>query len=70
MEETQRDFIHDYEFIDLYVSLGVDGTESKEQQDEFNFRLMKILDRIENNMDKKTYLSRSRSHRYHDDKRK
>jgi hypothetical protein len=31
MEEAQRDFIHDDEFKDLYVSLGVDGIESKEE---------------------------------------
>jgi hypothetical protein len=31
MEKVQRTYTHDDEFGDLYVGLGVDGTESKEE---------------------------------------
>jgi hypothetical protein len=42
---------------------------SKEQQDDFNIKLMQSLDIIKKKMDKETNTSRSRSHRYHDEKR-
>jgi hypothetical protein len=43
---------------------------AKAQQDEFNAKLMKSVDKIEKKMDKEINLSRSRSHRSHDDKRR
>jgi hypothetical protein len=36
---------------------------AKEKKDDFNFKLMKILERIEKKMDKEIESSRSRSHR-------
>jgi hypothetical protein len=84
----------------LYVGLGVDGIESKEEhinlvetikglqkdvqiykfdnerlmkskekQDGFNIKLMQILDRIENKMDKKIESSRSKSHMSHGERK-
>jgi hypothetical protein len=41
---------------------------SKEQQEDFNIKLMQILDRIEKNMGKETESSRSGSHRSHDER--
>ena len=35
---------------------------SKEQQEEFNMKLMKILEKIENNMDKESGSNKSGSH--------
>jgi hypothetical protein len=43
---------------------------AKEQQDDFNVKLMQSLDIIEKKMDKETESSRSRSHRSHDEKRR
>jgi hypothetical protein len=43
---------------------------AKEQQDDFNVKLMQSLDIIEKKMDKETETSRSRSHRSHDEKRR
>jgi hypothetical protein len=43
---------------------------AKEQQDEFNVKLMQSLDRIEKKMDKETKSIRSRSCRSHDEKRR
>jgi hypothetical protein len=40
----------------------------KEQQGVFNIKLLEILDRIKNKMDKGTELSKSKSHRSHDKK--
>jgi hypothetical protein len=42
---------------------------AKEQQYDFNNNLMKILEIIENKMDKKTESSRSRHHKSHDEGR-
>jgi hypothetical protein len=101
MEDVQRAFIHDDEFRYLYVDLGVDGAEpkeehsnsvetikglqkdaqsykvdnerlmrSKEQQDDFNVKLMQSLNRIEKKMDKETESSITRSHTPHDEERK
>jgi hypothetical protein len=42
---------------------------AKEKQDDFNAKLMKILDIIENKMDKEIVSSRSRICRSHDEKR-
>jgi hypothetical protein len=41
---------------------------AKEQQDEFNVKLIQSLDKIENKMDKETESSRSRSHMSHEEK--
>jgi hypothetical protein len=43
---------------------------TKEKQYDFNVKLMQILDIIENKMDKEIESSRSRSHRFHDEKRR
>jgi hypothetical protein len=43
---------------------------AKEQQDDFNIKLMQSLDIIEKKMDKEIESSRSRSHRSHDERRK
>jgi hypothetical protein len=43
---------------------------AKEQQDDFNIKLMQILDKIEKKMDKEIESSRSRSCRSHDERRK
>jgi hypothetical protein len=43
---------------------------AKEQQDDFNMKLMKILNRIENKLDKESGSSKSGSHRSLDEKRR
>jgi hypothetical protein len=43
---------------------------AKEKQDDFNVKLMQILDKIEKKMDKDTETSRSRIHRSHNEKRR
>ena len=43
---------------------------AKEQQDDFNMKLMQSLERIEKKMDKDIESSRSRSRRSHDEKRR
>jgi hypothetical protein len=41
---------------------------SKEQQEEFNMKLMQILETIEKKLDKENGSSKSRSHRYPNEK--
>jgi hypothetical protein len=43
---------------------------AKEQQDEFNMKLMQSLNIIENKLDKESGSSKSESHRYLDEKRR
>jgi hypothetical protein len=43
---------------------------AKEQQEDFNIKLMQILDIIEKKMDKETNSSRSRGHKSHDKRRR
>jgi hypothetical protein len=60
--------------LQKYVQSYKDDNErlmkSKDQQDEFNIKLMQSLDRIENKMEKEIELSRSRSHMSHDERGK
>jgi hypothetical protein len=42
---------------------------AKEQQDGFNINLMQSLDKIENKMEKRTESIKSRSHKYHGERR-
>jgi polyribonucleotide nucleotidyltransferase len=43
---------------------------AKEQQEDFNMKLMKILNKIEKKLDKESGPSKSESHRSHDKKRR
>jgi hypothetical protein len=43
---------------------------AKEQQDDFNMKLLERLNRIENKLDKESGSSKSGSHKSHDEKRK
>jgi hypothetical protein len=43
---------------------------SNEKQEDFNIKLMHILGRIENNMDKENESSKSGSHKSHDERRR
>ena len=54
--------------VQIYKDDNEKLMKSKEQQDEFNVKLMQSLDRIENKMYKETESSRSRSCRSHDEK--
>jgi hypothetical protein len=57
-------------YVQSYTFKNERLMKSKKQQDGFNIALMQSLDTIEKEMDKETESSKSRSSRFHDDRRK
>jgi predicted RNase H-like nuclease (RuvC/YqgF family) len=71
-KEESMNLVETIKSLQKYVQSYKDDNErlmkSKEQQEGFNIKLMKSLDRIEKKMDKEIESSKSRSHRSHDER--